>query len=314
MKHYRSLDDITLDNACLTIGTFDGLHRGHQEIVRQLTVGAREAQAPAVVLTFHPPPAVVLGKRQNPQYLTTQEELAALLAGNKVDVLISHPFDQTVAALTAREFLERLKKHLGFRRLWIGYDFAMGRDRQGDVAALRQIGPEMDYQVQVVQAVDLEGEIVSSSRTRALITAGRVSAAAQLLGRPYRLEGVVVRGEGRGRTIGIPTANLSIPPERARPGNGVYVCRAEVAGQTLGAATNVGVRPTFDGQGTQVTVEAHLLGFSGDLYGQSVTLEFIERIRGEQQFPDVKALVSQIRADIEQARLVVIGSQPTGQD
>jgi riboflavin kinase/FMN adenylyltransferase len=181
----------------------------------------------------------------------------------------------------------------------------MGRDRQGDAAALEQIGLELGYRLQVVPAVEIEGEVVSSSRIRAAIGEGQAELAARLLGRPYRLEGAVVRGEGRGKSIGIPTANLSVPEDRAMPGNGVYICRAQVSGKTLGAATNVGVRPTFDGHGARVTVEAHLLDFDEDLYGQIVSLDFLRRVRGERQFPNPQALVAQIQADIAEARRVL---------
>jgi riboflavin kinase / FMN adenylyltransferase len=305
MNHYRSMDDIHLDNACLTIGSFDGLHRGHQEIIRQLTAGARSSRAPAVVLTFYPSPSVVLGKRPRPNYLTTQDELAVLLEGLGVDVLITHPFDRDVAALSARDFLARLKDHLGFRHLWVGYDFAMGRNREGDLPALGRIGEEISYELHTVQAVELDGGVVSSSRIRSLIAEGHVGDASALLGRSYHLEGVVIQGQGRGKSIGVPTANLSVPPERALPGAGVYVCRARVPKGTFGAAANIGVRPTFENEGAEVTVEAHLLDFKGDLYGRSMSLEFVQRIRGERRFPDSQALVAQIQADIATTRQVL---------
>ncbi|MDX1437800.1 MAG: riboflavin biosynthesis protein RibF, partial [Anaerolineales bacterium] len=237
-------------------------------------------------------------------------KLAGLLDDMGVDVLITHPFDRSVAALSASQFLARLKARLGFRRLWIGYDFAMGKNREGNVEVLGRLGGEMDYQLHVVQAVELAGGVVSSSRIRALISEGGVADASELLGRPYSLAGEVVKGEGRGRTIGIPTANLSVPADRALPGNGVYVCRAHFEDRSLGAATNVGVRPTFDGRGSQVTVEAHLLDFEGDIYGEILTLEFIQRIRGERQFPNPQALVEQIRADIVTAREVLVSGTP----
>ena len=312
MIQYLSLDDVSLEDACLTIGTFDGLHRGHQEIIRQLTAGALESGAPAVVLTFRPPPSVVLGKREQAQYLTSPDELAALLEGMGVDVLIIHPFDRALAALSAREFIEILKVRLRFRALWIGYDFAMGRDRQGDAAALEKLGLELGYRLRIIPAVEVSGDAVSSSQIRARIAEGEVAEAARMLGRPYRLEGVVVRGEGRGKSIGIPTANLLVPADRALPGNGVYVCRAQVEGESLGAAANIGVRPTFDGQGARVTIEAHLLDFDGDLYGESLSLEFLRRLRGERRFPDAQALVAQILADIAEARQVLMMDAPSG--
>jgi len=228
MQHYRSLKDIQIERAWLTIGSFDGIHLGHQEILRQLTRGAHAAGSPAVVLTFYPHPAVVLGKRKRAFYLTTPDEQAELLDALSIDLLITHPFDQVVASLSAHQFLNRLIDHLGLSQLWVGHDFAMGHNREGDVPALRRLGELHDFQVQVISPVMLEGEVVSSSRIRALLAAGDLAQANRLLGRPYQLSGMVVHGQGRGRTLGIPTANLTVSEERALLQTGVYACRARV--------------------------------------------------------------------------------------
>lgn len=234
MQHYWSLDDVHIHNAWLTIGSFDGVHRGHQEIVRKLTAGAHSVGAPAVVLTFHPHPAVVLGKRKDALYLTTPEQRAELLGELGVDLVIIQPFNQTVAGMRAAEFLTLVNEHLNIKDLWVGNDFALGKGREGNVDKLRQIGESFGYKLEVVPPFMLEGEVVSSSRIRNLLADGNVSKAANLLGRPYQLSGMVVTGDGRGRIIGVPTANLSIWPEQQLPKAGVYVCRAQVNGQWLG--------------------------------------------------------------------------------
>jgi len=306
MEHYRSLDAVHLQGAWLTIGAFDGVHLGHRALVEPFAEAAHAAGAPAVALTFFPHPSVVLHKQRTPFYLSTPEEKAELLGALGVDVVITHPFNRRVAAMSAREFVRRLKTHLGLRMLWVGYDFALGRNREGDIPTLRRLGREMGFEVRVVDAVRVEGEIVSSSRIRALLAAGEVEAANRLLGRPYRVSGRVVRGDGRGRALGFPTANLRLWARRMVPGAGVYVARAFLAsGEAYGAVVNIGVRPTFEVHPRAPRVEAHLLGFAGDLYGQCLTLEFWQRLRGERRFPSPEALAEQIRRDVARAQEVL---------
>ena len=295
-KHLLSLADATLSNAWLTIGTFDGVHLGHQEIVRNLAAGAHAEGAPAVVLTFHPHPAVVVRGRTGAFYLTLPEERAALLGELGVDVVITQTFDAQIAATSAPDFMQLLKARLGLRQLWVGYDFALGHARTGNVDVLRHLGESLGYQVQVVPPVKQGDEVISSSQIRVLLQAGQVEQAAGLLGRPYLLGGQVVHGDGRGRTIGVPTANLD---------TGVYACLAEVDGRWLAAATNIGLRPTFDGADKVPLLEAHLLDFDENLYGQTVNLSFLKRLRGEERFPDVETLVTQMQQDIRDTRQVV---------
>ncbi len=302
MQHFYTLEEVRVQNAWLTIGAFDGVHLGHQEIIHKLTAGARADGAPAVVLTFEPHPTAVLRPDKMHPTLTTPEERASLLEALGVDVVITHPFNREVAGRSARAFLHKLKAHLGFKQFWVGYDFAMGRNREGDIPALRAIGSEMDYALRTVSPQTSDGRVISSSQIRRLLAAGEVDEAAALLGRPYRLHGTVIEGAKRGRTIGIPTANLLAPPGRAVPGGGVYVCQAFINGQSWGAATNVGVRPTFEGADAATSIEAHLLDFAQDIYEKNIQLDFLERIRGEQHFPDVQALVTQIQADVAQVR------------
>ncbi len=302
MQHYWSLESIQLKDAWITIGSFDGVHLGHQAIIQKVVTGAHALGAPAVVLTFDPHPAVVLGKRPEPYYLTTPEERADLLGGLGIDVVITHAFNQDVAAITARSFISRLKSHLGLRHLCVGHDFALGRNREGDVTFLSKLGEEFGYQVDVVPPFKIDGKVVSSSRIRACLVEGDVEQALHLLGRPYQINGEVISGDGRGKTIGIPTANLSIWSKRALPDAGVYVCNAHVNGIVWGAVTNIGVRPTFEDQSVSQRVETHILDFDEDIYGQGVLLDFLSYIRAERRFDGVEALVEQIQRDISQAR------------
>jgi riboflavin kinase/FMN adenylyltransferase len=301
MTHYTSLEAVSLTGSWLTIGVFDGVHRGHQEIIRQLTAGAHESGAPAVLLTFSPHPAKVLAGRDI-SCLTTPEERAELLFSLGVDDVITMQFTRELAERSAEDFMAELKTRLGLKKLLIGYDFALGRGRAGNFERLSQIGRALNYDVQAVEAVRLNEDIISSTLIRQTIADGAVSLAAAKLGRYYSVQGPVVPGDGRGRTIGIHTANVEPPAEKALPANGVYATWAFVGGEKHPAVTNVGLRPTFTSGQAAPRVEAHLLDYSGDLYGKTLKLEFVERLRGEQKFPSVDALIAQIRSDSEQAR------------
>ncbi len=304
MHHYRSLNEILLREAWLTIGSFDGVHRGHQEIIRQLTAGAHAHAAPAVVLTFYPHPSMVLRGQNAPFYLTTPEVRAVLMGELGVDVVITHPFDRALSNMLAQDFLALLKSRLGICHLCVGRDFALGRGRQGDAHLLARLGEEMGFTLNVFPPVEISGQIVSSTRIRSLLADGDVTNAAELLGRPYRVSGEVIHGDGRGRKIGIPTANLSFWKEQLLPAVGVYASRLWVDGIAWPAATNIGFRPTFEGD-RRLSVEAHILDFNRDLYGQHVTLDFVARLRGEQKFSGIEALMEQIRQDIVQTRQLV---------
>ncbi|MCS6908182.1 MAG: bifunctional riboflavin kinase/FAD synthetase [Anaerolineales bacterium] len=305
MRHYRSLDELSLGGSSLSIGTFDGVHLGHQEIIRQLVARAHQRGVPAVVVTFFPHPDRVLGKKEGRFYLSTPEERAELLGGLGVDVVLTYPFDVSTANLTAREFLVVLKQRISFRDLVVGYDFALGRNREGTVERLLSLGKELGYDLQVVPPVQVGGEVVSSSLLRTLLSEGNIKKVNQLLGRPFRLSGTVIKGDGRGRTLGIPTANLDILAERVVPLQGVYVCHACVNHQRYGAVVNVGIRPTFEEDPVAPRVEAHLLDFDADLYQETLALEFLDRLRDERRFPSKEALVEQIRQDISQARRIL---------
>jgi riboflavin kinase/FMN adenylyltransferase len=197
--------------------------------------------------------------------------------------------------------------HLGFHQLWVGYDFALGKGREGNVPYLKLLGEEFGYTVHIVDPVTSDGKIVSSSLIRNLLSGGEVANANKLLARSYRVEGIVVHGDGRGKRIGIPTANLETGDEKLIPDTGVYACMAQIQGKYWLAAVNVGTRPTFEDTDQKSHVEAHILDFSSELYGQEIALEFIERLRGEIRYQSVEELIKQIYTDITQTR-VIIGS------
>ncbi len=311
MIHFHSLDDLTLQDAWLTIGIFDGVHRGHQEILRPLVAGAYAAGQPSVVLTFTPHPAVALGGMTDFKCLTSPTERLTLLESFGVDVVITQTFNREFANQTAEEFMHRLEQVVGLRRLFIGYDTALGRGREGNAARLTEIGKELGYTVWSIPPLSDERGILSSSRIRQSIFAGQVSLAAGDLGRYYDLSGTVIHGDGRGHKINIPTANIQAPSGKAIPANGIYACWAwlERSGdgemEKVPAATNVGVRPTFSPDLPAPAIEAHLLDFNRDLYGHQVRLEFVEYIRPEVKFDSVDALVKQIQADIELTRKIL---------
>jgi len=302
MQHFYELQGVKVQDAWLTIGSFDGVHRGHQQIIQRVTAGAHALGAPAVVLTFHPHPSVVLRGPRKSFYLTTQEEKAALLGDCGVDIVITHPFNEQVASIKARDFINLLHDHLNIHQLLVGHDFALGHNREGNVTALKDFGEELGFTVETIDAFLIGGEVVSSSRIRRSLEVGQVDQAAELLGRSYALRGIVEQGDGRGRSIGIPTANLSIPKEQAVPGAGVYAVWAVLGGKTYRAVSNVGVRPTFETGLVAPRVEAHILDFDEDIYGEEVELIFLAHLRGEQRFLDADALVAQINKDIIQAR------------
>jgi riboflavin kinase / FMN adenylyltransferase len=306
MQHYWSVDGLHLPSSWVTIGTFDGIHLGHQAIVSRLVGGARRAGSPSVVITFHPHPAVILKKRTHSFYLSDPDERAELLGDLGVDYVVSYPFTSQVAEMSARKFIDHLYSHLVFEQLIVGFNFALGKGRQGDVATLSRIGEEVGFSVQAVNPVTNGGDIISSSQIRTSLAEGDVDRVARFLGRPYRLSGPIVPGDGRGRLIGIPTANVAVWEERALPKAGVYVCIANVLGRQLSSVANVGYRPTFETQTVQPRVEAHLLDFRQDIYGESISLDFLHRLRDEQKFDSIEKLVDQIHRDIARTRQVFL--------
>ncbi len=287
----------------VTVGAFDGVHLGHQALIGQVVAMARAQGWRSVVVTFFPHPAVVL-RGDPPFYLTSPEEKRARIARLGVDVLIQIPFTLETARIRAADFVERLVR-IGMRALWAGPDFALGYRREGTLPVLEELGRRYGYTLHIATEFHLGGRPVRSSRIREALQRGDVRAAAECLGRPFSISGEVVAGVGRGQRLGFPTANLSIWPEHALPANGVYACWAELPeGVRAMAVVNIGVRPTFD-QSSERVVEAHLLDWAGDLYGRTLTLHFIDRLREERRFPSVAELVAQIYRDIARAREIL---------
>jgi riboflavin kinase / FMN adenylyltransferase len=275
----------------LAVGEFDGVHIGHREVIR----GADS------VLTFEPHPRAVVAPDSAPKLLTSLEVKADLIADLGVRELIVIPFDGSFAAQTAQEFIDHvLVEQLGARTVSVGENFRFGNRAGGDSDLLRS---QDAFATRVAELVELDGEIVSSTHIRGLVTAGEVDVARRFLGAPFQMRGIVAHGDKRGRTLGFPTANLVPDPALVVPGHGVYACRAHFGAEIRLAAVNVGVRPTFK-TGRGLLVEAFVLDFEGDLYGRELRLDFLERLRGERRFESAEALVEQIHRDVDDARRI----------
>lgn len=302
MNHVYDLASIQLDQpSVVTIGVFDGVHRGHQHLIRRLVKSAREQGRLAVVLTFFPHPDVVLRGLSGRYYLTTPQQRADLMGDLGVDHVITLPFNEEFRHIRAAAFVDMMCEHLKLESLWVGADFALGYKREGNIEFLRAQGEQKGFSL---EAIDLVGEdgiaTFSSTAIREALTAGDVEGARRLLGRAYSVSGEVVHGDHRGRTIGFPTANIAVWNEQVVPAYGVYAGWATVNGEQHMAVTNVGMRPTFEGQ--NLRVEAHLLDFNRDIYGEIVTFTFESHVRPEKKFDGIQALMTQITADSQSAR------------
>lgn len=302
MKVFHSVAEAgELAGCSLALGNFDGVHVGHQALFAE----ARR-HAPAVALTFNPHPGKVLQPELAPKLITPLPRKLELFAEYGLDAAVVQPFTRDYARTSPADFEASLLDVLGARHLVVGGDFTYGAARAGTMATLREAAARRGAQVHVVPPVTVEGVVASSSHVRELILEGRVGAARRLLGRPFDLDGRVVRGAGRGQGIGFPTANVDTLNE-LRPAPGVYVIRVrfqdEADGPWRPGVANIGVKPTFGG--TEVTIEAHLLDFQGDLYGRELRVRFLDRLRSEQRFGSVAELVGQIGRDVEAARTVL---------
>ena len=308
MEHVRldALEPLGWPNAAVTVGNFDGVHRGHQALVAAAVAQARSLGGTSVALTFDPHPSRVLSPDRAPRALMTVEQKAEILGGLGLDRLVVLPFTLELSRQSPEDFARLvLQGALGAKAVVVGVGFRFGHRRSGDVRLLAELGERLGFRVQAIEPLLHEGAPISSSRIREALARADVEAARALLGRPFFVDGRVVAGQGRGRTIGVPTANLELLNETL-PGGGVYACRCsgrEPASGPWNAVVNVGRRPTFGGGET--TVEAHLLDFEGDLYGRMLRLQFLERLREERRFPGAEALVAQIREDIVRARALL---------
>ena len=300
-KQVNLLTEISEKQATyLAIGSFDGVHLGHQEVLGQMVTAAKRDGARTAVLTFFPHPKRVLENLTGAHYITTIEDRVQFLGEQGIDLVITQPFNDEIRQTRAADFVEQLIEYADMRQIW-GGDFAFGYKREGDIPFLRKLGAERGFSVELVEAlVEVNGDWVSSSRIRHCLQDSNVAEVNLCLGRPFHVSGEVVKGDQRGRTIGFPTANLAAWDELLLPANGVYATYAWVGETRYVAATNVGNRPTVNGR--SVTVEAHLLDFDGDLYGQNIRVQFIDHIRPEKKFSGLEALTTQIQADVVEIR------------
>lgn len=301
MQHFTSLESASYPASRLTIGVFDGVHRGHREIIQKLVSDAHAHQVPAIVLTFDPHPASVLTGREM-RCLNTPEERARLLGSLGVDVVITQRFTTDLATASAHEYMLRLKERIGLTDLLIGYDFALGKGREGNAARLAEIGKTLDYSVEIVNAVSDESGVISSTAIRKLISTGNITEASKLLGYRYQMGGEVIHGAGRGKTINFPTANINYPKGKVLPPNGIYACRAHRKEKSYMAAANIGLNPTFTPERQIPSLEAYLLDFDQDIYGETLVLEFAARLRDEIRYSSVDALINQIQEDVNRTR------------
>ncbi len=303
---YRSLPDVpdpAAPGRVVAIGVFDGVHRGHQEIVSRAVEAARASGATPAAVTFHPHPDAVLSSRSAPPILTPLARKAELLGLMGIEEIVVVPFDIEFARLTPAAFCSAvLSDHLGARSVFVGENFRFGRGAAGTAEDLRLYGRTHGFEVVAVSLAREGGDVISSTRIRELIAEGEVVDAARLLGRPHRIEGVVVTGVGRGRGLDAPTANLEPTPEMALPRLGIYVTQSTVDGaRAYRSVTSVGTNPTFETD-DKVRIETLLFDFSGDLYGARLELDFLARIRDQRAFPDAESLAARIREDAQIAR------------
>ena len=295
--------DVGVDATAVTVGVYDGVHRGHLAVIDALSAPADGL--PRAIVTFEQHPATLLAPDRVPPLLTDPDQKVEALEAAGVDVLAMLPFDASVASMSAETFIrEVLVEAMAASLVVVGKDFRFGYRRLGDTALLEKLGVVLGYDAVGLELHADSGEAVSSSRIRSLIANGDLRLAGVLLGRPFALRGVVVPGDARGRTIGVPTANVAIDPAMARPANGVYAVTVTVDGSRHCGVANVGVRPTFGGEG-DVVIEAHVLDFSADLYGSTIEVGFVDRIRNEKRFHGADELVAQIHDVIDRARTLL---------
>ncbi len=302
MKVVRQLDQLRPrpHNLVLTIGNFDGVHLGHRQIFRQVVRTARALRGTAAVLTFEPHPLRLLAPEQAPPRINTPEEKVRLVEASRIDLLLVLEFNRQLAELSAGEFVhDILVDKLAVRHLIVGYDYSFGRRREGNIEFLRQESRRCGFTLQVLDPIRQDGEVYSSTRIRQALQAGDVAGVVEVMGRNFTLDGSVVHGAGRGQTLGFPTANLATSKELL-PANGVYAVKVKWRDRLYDAVVNIGRRPTFEQQ--EATLEIHLLDFRGDLYGETLRVYFMQRLRPEQRFESAEALKQAVCRDIERAR------------
>ena len=288
-------------NICIALGTFDGVHRGHQQVIGAAVARAREIGGTSLVFTFSNHPLSVVAPERCPVRLMSNEEKQIVMRDLGVDVLVNIPFTKEVLSIGAEDFIRMLIEAYEPKFVVVGPNYTFGYKNQGNSELLKEFGKKYGFEVKIHDAVCDTDDLISSTLIRGYINDGNVEKTADLLGRDFRLTSTVVHGDERGRTIGFPTANLDLPPEAAVPNNGVYAVRAITAdGVTHSAVANIGTNPTFDG--IYRHIEVHSLDFAADIYGQELTIEFLAKLRNEQKFSGIEALVNQLHQDVETAK------------
>ena len=296
MQTSNSIENMNISKPVATIGSFDGVHRGHREVLRQLTDYAQQTGGSSVVITFWPHPATVLGGCKQPGLLSTPDEKRQLMAETGIDWLITLPFTREFSQMEYDEFVtDCLVNKLHIDTLFVGYDNKVGRNGRGRFTEVETLALKLGFNVRQLKMLSANEAPISSTAIRSLLAEGRVIEANQLLGRPYLLSGKVVSGNHIGTTIGFPTANIEPDECKFVPGNGAYAIRANIGGTEYAGMLNIGNRPTI-GDNRQ-TIEAHLFNFSGNLYGQTIDVYFVDKIRNERQFASIDELREQLNAD-----------------
>ncbi len=309
MRFYEELARyVPSGDTVITIGVFDGVHKGHMHLLRHLREEARRLGASSCVLTFVNHPRTVLRPGSEVKRITTLEQRTLLFKGAGTDIVVPLTFDEGMSNIRARDFVDALRKHLHMKGMVVGPNFAMGYQREGTPKILAAIGQESGFSMRVVEPLRSRDQMISSSAIRDCISRGDVALAAKMLDRPFSLSCKVIRGDGKGKELGFPTANLEIPEDMAVPGDGVYVTWANVEGGRFMSATSIGIRPTFGVNAR--TVEAFLMDFQGNLYGKETSLEFLQRLRDELRFDTVEDLKAQMARDVEQAREILESQRP----
>lgn len=299
----HDLDDLDrpLQNPILTIGNFDGVHKGHLALFDKVKERAKAINGRSAVMTFEPHPIKVVKPGNGPLLITPTEQKLKLISNAGIDIIFCIPFTHQFASISATDFVSNiLAKKVGVKEIVVGYDYTFGNNRQGDLTLLNDMGKELGFKVHIVQPIYINQTLVSSTSIRKLVQEGDLLEAKRLLGRDYQITGTVVKGKDRGgKILGIPTANL-IPFDELIPQRGTYVVTINVDGQTHIGVCNIGYNPTFGGN--KLSVETHLLDFSKDILGKTITVNFIQRLRDEKRFESIEELSAQIAQDIKQAR------------
>lgn len=313
MKTIVGLSNLTPPpgGSAITIGTFDGVHLGHRALIARAVATAKDLGSSSVVLTWDKHPNEVVHPDRIPRLIATPERRNELLAERGPDVLALLQFDHELSQWSPERFVEEvLVKALGARAVFVGANWRFGKGASGNADLLVELGRELGFDAEPVALEEVAGERVSSSRIRKTVEAGDMRLAAEMLGRPFDMEGIVVHGDARGHELGFPTANVALDPKLVHPARGVYAGRARVGDVWYTAATNVGVNPTFGGdpETTPLRVESFLVDFAGDLYDQPIRIEFLERLRDEERFDSAEALIAQMHEDVARTRRVVEGA------